>query len=194
MSPSSRYDLHAEQRPSRHPCIRWMPFRNAASRIFSSSPTSISMLTGSKLMRCMSATDASLGFRWASWNPVGGAGEVTTPPTGGGGLDGLHGSGPTAGSAGQRVGAIRRDVGLALLVAHLVEQHVRAVEHAAADVVEGPHLLRIEVKMRLRDQRLTVVADVAEIGDDVGQVLAVGSVSHSRNPVSRPMFGVGLPS
>src|SRR4029079_19307375 len=120
MSPSRRYDLHAEQRPSRHPCIRWMPCQNAASRIFSSSPTSISMLTGAKLMRCMSAMDVSLVFSRASWIPVGGAGGARHHPPGGG-LDGrLSRPGPTAGSAGQRVGAIRRDVRLALLVTHVV--------------------------------------------------------------------------
>jgi len=63
---------------------------------------------------------------------------------------------------------------LALLGGHLVQQHVGAVERDAADVVQRPHLLRIEVEVRLRDQRVAVVADVAErILHDLGEVLAV---------------------
>src|SRR3954451_16916850 len=146
MSPSRTYDLHAEQRPSRQPCIRWMPWRKAASRMFSSSPTSISMSTGSKLMRCMSATEISS----AALVDVGVPGWV---------LDGAC--------------AIRRDVRVALLVAHVVEQYVRAVERVDSNVVERPHLRRVEIEMRLPDERLAVVAHVAEIGDDVGEVPAV---------------------
>src|SRR6185437_1472259 len=131
MSPSSTYDLHAEHRPSRQPCIRWMPCRKAASRMFSSSPTSISMSTGSKLMRCVSATKISSGsqglrrYRWMAPR----AGSQRHQPMCASGRDGA--------------GAVRRDVGLALLVGHLVEQHVGAVERVAADVVEGPQLLRV---------------------------------------------------
>src|SRR6266496_5610730 len=49
-----------------------------------------------------------------------------------------------------------------LVVAHLVEDDVRAQERrAATQVVQRPHLLRVEVEMRLRDQGLAVVAHVA---------------------------------
>src|SRR6185436_3329999 len=51
---------------------------------------------------------------------------------------------------------------LALLRRHLVQQHVGAVERDPLDVVQRPHLLGVKVQMRLRDQRVAVVADVAE--------------------------------
>ena len=63
---------------------------------------------------------------------------------------------------------------LLLLRRHLVEQDVRALQRrAAAQVVQRPHLLRVEVQVRLGDQRLAVVADVAHVGDHVGPVPAV---------------------
>src|SRR4029450_3827081 len=46
------------------------------------------------------------------------------------------------------------DVLLPPLGRHLVQQHVRAVERDPADLVERPHLLRVEVEVRLRDQRV----------------------------------------
>src|SRR3954466_11834639 len=77
----------------------------------------------------------------------------------------------TAGRAAALVGG---HVRLALLRRHLVEQHVGAVERDAADLVERPHLLRVEIQMRLRDQRVAVVADVAErVLHDLREVLAV---------------------
>src|SRR6185312_14194007 len=111
MSPSRRYDLHAEQRPSRHPCIRWTPCRKAASRMFSSSATSISMSTGSKLMRCLSSTGFSFAADEFVGIPVDGAGKFdTVPPTG-------------VWDLRQGVGPIGRNVCVPFLVAHLVEQH-----------------------------------------------------------------------
>src|ERR1700755_1981555 len=62
---------------------------------------------------------------------------------------------------------------LALLGRHLVQEHVRAVERDALDLVQGPHLLGIEVQVRLRDERVPVVADVPEVLHDLGDVLAV---------------------
>src|SRR3954449_3957253 len=64
-------------------------------------------------------------------------------------------------------------VRLALLRRHLVQQHVGAVERDPADLVERPHLLGIEVQVRLRDERVAVVADVPEVSHDVPEVLAV---------------------
>src|SRR3954452_9287098 len=64
--------------------------------------------------------------------------------------------------AGRPALLVGRHVLLALLGRHLVQQHVGAVERDSADVVQRPHLLRIEVEVRLRDQRVAVVADVAE--------------------------------
>src|SRR6202011_2430984 len=74
---------------------------------------------------------------------------------------------------GPGAGLVVRDVPLALRVRHLVEEHVRAVERVAADVVQRPHLLGIKVEMRLRDERLPVVADVTEVLDDLGEILTV---------------------
>src|SRR6185312_12714336 len=44
---------------------------------------------------------------------------------------------------------------------------------AATHVVQRPHLLGVEVKMRLRRHGLAVVADHAHVGDHVGPVPAV---------------------
>src|SRR5882672_9424286 len=124
--------------------MRWMPWRNAASRMFSSSLTSMSRLTGSKLILCESA--------------------MATPPGAAIGV-GLVTAGGTAGGAGAtrrwfsdrgRACAVLRDVRVPLGVGHLVQQHVGAVERVAAHVVEGPHLLRIQIQVRLPDERLAV--------------------------------------
>src|SRR6478735_10362796 len=138
-----------------------MPCRNAASRMYSSSPTSISMSTGSKLIRCMSATGHLLDSEkdcagYGGWRRL-----STAPPTG-------------SGSGRNCACAVGRDVGVAFGVGHLVQEHVRALEGVAPHVVEGPQLLRVvQIEVRLTDQGLAVVADVTEIGDDVGEVLAV---------------------
>src|ERR1044071_6081898 len=77
-------------------------------------------------------------------------------------------------TAGRAAALVLGHVLLALLRRHLVQQHVGAVERDALDLVERPHLLRVEVEMRLRDQRVAVVADVAErVLHDLGEVLAV---------------------
>src|ERR1700679_3821562 len=64
-------------------------------------------------------------------------------------------------------------VGLALGRRHLVEQDVGALQRVALDVLQLPHLLRIQIEMRLRDERLAVVTDIAEVLDDLGEILAV---------------------
>src|SRR4051794_26258283 len=48
----------------------------------------------------------------------------------------------------------------ALVIGHLVQQYVRAGQRRAlAQVVERPHLVGVQVQVRLRDHRLAVVAD-----------------------------------
>src|SRR3954447_108122 len=131
-----------------------MPCRKAAFRMVSSSSTSISMPTGSKRTVCVfpMAVEGSrrcrrLPRRW--W---------------------LRGRRRASGGTPALVVG---HVALALLGRHLVEEHVGAVERDPATVVEGPHLLRIEVQVRLRDQRVAVVADVPEGLYDLGEVIAV---------------------
>src|SRR5690349_2525329 len=106
------------------------PCRNAPERTVSSSSTSNSMPTGSSRTVCFSPMSGSSrpGF--------------------------LRRRGPAGGAAALVLG----DVLLALLLAHLVEQDVRALQRVAADLVQRPHLLRIEVEVRLRDERVAVVA------------------------------------
>src|SRR6478752_10098646 len=99
----------------------------------------------------------------------------------------LPGERPACGAALLVVGHVL----LALLGGHLVQQHVGAVERDALDVVQRPHLLGVKVQMRLRDQRVAVVADVAErVLHDLGEVLAVmqglpladaGELAHRRS-------------
>src|SRR4051794_36563323 len=79
------------------------------------------------------------------------------------------GGGPAGRASALVVGHVR----LALLRRHLVQEHVRAVERDPADLVEAPHLLRVEVQVRLRDERVPVVAHVAEVLHDLPDVLAV---------------------
>src|SRR4028118_1679867 len=68
---------------------------------------------------------------------------------------------------------VLREPLLAFVVRHLVEQHARALELDALHVVQRPHLRLVELDVRLRDQGVAVVADVAEILVDVGQVPAM---------------------
>src|SRR4051794_22007245 len=83
----------------------------------------------------------------------------------------LSGRGRTAGRA---AALVLGHVALALLGGHLVQEHVGTVEGDPADLVERPHLLGIEVQVRLRDERVPVVADVPErVLHDLGEVLAV---------------------
>src|SRR5215207_9883324 len=119
------------------------PWRNAPLSTVSSSLTSNSMPTGSSRTVCVSAM---------AFCPC---------PSGR--------RGPAAGAAALVLG----DVRLALFGRHPVQEDVGALERVAARLVERPHLLRVEVEMRLRDERLAVVADVAELLHDVGDVHAV---------------------
>src|SRR4029079_6007938 len=87
-----------------------------------------------------------------------------------------------AGRAGGPAGLVLGDVRLAVLRRHLVEDDVGALERDALRLVQGPHLLRIEVQVRLRDERVPVVADGPEVLHDLREVLAVVQ----RLPLARP--------
>src|SRR6476646_2166618 len=74
---------------------------------------------------------------------------------------------------GRPAGPVLGDVGLAVLRRHRVEEDVGALEGDALHLVERPHLLRIEVQVRLRDERVPVVADEPRLLHDIRDVLAV---------------------
>src|SRR3954452_23821178 len=153
-----------------------MPWRKAALSSVSSSSACISMPTGSN--RTV----------WVFPMAAAAAGGAGTPPAGRGSGLGALGRRATGGAARPVVG----DVLLALLGGHLVEEHVGALEGDALHLVERPHLLRVQIQVRLRDQRVAVVADVPEVLHDLGEVPAVvqglplalpGQTAHRR---SRP--------
>src|SRR3954454_17681635 len=130
------------------------PCRKAALRTVSSSSPSISRPTGSK--RTV----------WVLPMAIEGSRRSGTGSL----LPSLGGCRRTSGGA---AALVLRHVRLALLGRHLVEEHVGAVERDPSHLVEGPHLLGIEVQVRLRDERVPVVADVPEVLHDLPDVLAV---------------------
>src|SRR5258708_748968 len=69
--------------------------------------------------------------------------------------------------------AILGHIGFPLLGCHLVEQHIRALELNAFEMVQRPHVLVIEDNMRLRNERLAIGTDIALILYDVGQLPAM---------------------
>src|ERR1039458_10633901 len=83
------------------------------------------------------------------------------------------GGSPRGLTAGRASCLVLLHVRIPLLGRHLVEQDVGALHRVALHLLERPHLLRIEVQMGLRDQRLTVVADIAEILDALDEILPV---------------------
>src|ERR1700761_4349529 len=166
-SPSSRNDLHAAHWPSLQPCMSISPWRKAPRRTVSSSSTSNSIPTGSR--RTWNVSPMASGPRMPRRRPAVVFRPIASLSTGSGGLLGRLG-GPAAGRAASLV---LGDVGLALLRRHLVEEDVGALEGVALHVVQRPHLLGIQVEMRLRDERVAVVADVAEVLDDLSEILAV---------------------
>src|SRR5258708_27578416 len=58
----------------------------------------------------------------------------------------------------------------ALLGSHPAEVYQRTPELVAFHVIEGPHLIAIEVEVRLRHQGLTILSNEAQIFDAVGQI------------------------
>src|SRR5918997_4673148 len=164
-SPSSRNDLQAEHCPSLQPCMSWMPLRNAPRRTVSSSSTSNSIPTGSSRTVCFSPICHAVRLVHRQLL-----------------LRRRRASGGAA-------GLVLRDVLLALLGRHLVDEDVRALQRVAAGLVERPHLLRVQVQVRLRDERVPVVADVPELLHDLRDVHAVverlplalaGQLAHGR--------------
>src|ERR1700716_1347419 len=59
--------------------------------------------------------------------------------------------------------AILGHMSFPLLGCHLVEQHIRALELNAFEMVQRPHVLVIEDNMRLRNERLAIRANEALI-------------------------------
>src|SRR6185503_19805096 len=116
----------------------------------------------------------------AAWRRDGTGGEpaalLGADGSGSGAVSGFRASGRSAlrrRPAGGPAGLVLGDVRLAILARHLVEDDVGALERDALRLVQGPHLLRIEVQVRLRDERVPVVADVPEVLHDLREVLAV---------------------
>src|SRR4051812_1298420 len=109
------------------------PCRKAALRTVSSSSTSISRPTGSKRTVCVlpmaDGGEPALGRR------------LPVPSLGG-----------CRRTACRAAALVLSHVRLALLGTHLVEEHVGTVEGDPPHLVEGPHLLGIEVQVRLRDE------------------------------------------
>src|SRR3954470_845641 len=134
-----------------------MPWRNAALSSVSSSSACISMPTGSNRTVWVFPM-AAVAARGAG-----------APPARRGSGPGARGRRATGGAARPVVG----DVLLALLGRHLVEEDVGALERDALDLVERPHLLGVQTQVRLRDERVPVVAHEAGLLHDVGDVLAV---------------------
>src|SRR3954454_16737581 len=180
-SPSRTKDLHAAHCPSLQPCMSMIPCSAAARRMFWSSLTSMSMPTGSNRTRCLSLM-SSLS-RWLVVDGAGGANGLgpSHEPLVRASVRRLTPRSPSVGSrlrrrrpAGPAATDVVRVERLLLVLGHLVQQDVGALQRwAPTQVVERPHLLRVEVEVRLRDERLAIVADVAHVGDDVGPVPAV---------------------
>src|SRR5918992_100500 len=144
-SPSSTKDLQAAHWPSLQPCMSWTPCSAAARRMVWSSSTSISMPTGSNPATCFSPHRVSRLWERAGFGR-GKAGRARPPPS----PDPRSGVG-RGGAPGRSLTDVVGRERLALGVAHLVEQHVRALQVGhPAHVVERPHLLGVEIEMRLR--------------------------------------------
>src|ERR1700760_2795855 len=171
-SPSRTNDLQAAHWPSLQPCMSMIPCSAAPRRTVCSSSISTSTPTGSKRTRCFSAiTTSGLGLREtggpkASLRPSRRADYRALLRL----MSVVSRSWPTGRALLDVVGV----EGVALLLRPLVEQHVRALNRRhAAQVVQLPHLLRVQVQVRLGGHGLAVVADEAHVADHVGPVPAV---------------------
>src|SRR5947209_17160291 len=170
-SPSRMNDLQEAHCPSLQPCMSMTPCSAAARRMVWSSLTSISMPTGSKRMTCFSVMPPR-GLRWIR-QVIGKVSLETEPGSKQGGRRGRPGNrepgcplrsaalalrrSRTAGRALLDVASVER---IPLLSRHLVEQHVRAEDLGhPPQVIQGPHLLGIQVQVRLADDGLAVVTD-----------------------------------
>src|ERR1700730_12496934 len=185
-SPSRTNDLQEEHCPSLQPCMSMIPCSAAARRIVWSSLTSISMPTGSNRTTCLSAMTPSrttnhelrtttcglrlrtAGRRWGGRGLAAALPSCLLVPLGY--RSAIRGRRTARGALAHIV----RVEGLTLFWRLLIEQHVGAQHRAhPAQVVQRPHLLGVEVQMRLRDQRLAVVTHIAHVGYHVGPVPAV---------------------
>src|SRR5690242_7825835 len=151
-SPSSTNDLQEAHWPSLHPCGSMTPCSKAARKIVWSSSTSISMPTGSNRTTCLSAIDFLAENARGRSEATIGAGkdqvrEIWSFPV----SDQLVTAGPAAVLVSRRRRPTGRSLthvvgaeGFPLLVGHLVEQHVGALQWShAPHVIQRPHLLGI---------------------------------------------------
>src|SRR6476620_10538 len=160
-SPSSTKDLQEAHWPSLQPCMSWTPCSAAARRMVWPASTSISMPTGSNRTWCFSPIALPRGLSWAGG--CGGGPGGTRPSPSPDPRSGARGAGRPAGRA---LAVVVGDERRPLLVAHLVEQDVRGQDGPEPlEVLGGPHLLRVEVQVRLGRHRLTVVADEPHVFD-----------------------------
>src|SRR5215207_10547804 len=146
------------------------PCRKAAWRTVSSSSAWISSPTGSNRTVCRWAIPRRLGLDSGLTRP-GRRLSVARPVQLS--FTSLLARGRREAAAGPAT-LVLGDVLLPLLRRHLVERDVGAREGEVLHVVERPELLLVvEVEVRLGHQRLAVVADVAEVLDDVREVPVV---------------------
>src|SRR3954467_13420259 len=164
-SPSGTKDVHTAHWPYLQPCMSCTPCSAAARRMVWSESTSISMPTGSNRTWCFSPIDPPLGVALIPGRGSGGGPGGPRPSPSPDPRSGARGGGRPAGRA---LAVVVGDERRPLLVGHLVEQDVRAEQRAEPlEVLGRPHLLRVEVQVRLRRHRLPVVADEAHVLDDL---------------------------
>src|SRR4051794_23156523 len=121
------------------------------------------MPTGSNRTWCFSPIALPRGLSWAGGRGGGPGG--TRPSPSPDPRSGARGGGRPAGRA---LAVVVGDERRPLLVGHLVEQDVRAQQRTEPlEVLGRPHLLRVEVQMRLRRHRLPVVPDEAHVLNDL---------------------------
>src|SRR3954469_509139 len=160
-SPSRTKDLQEAHCPSLQPCMSWTPCSAAARRIVWSESTSISIPTGSNRTRYLSPIAGPPGGRSRAGGGGGGPGG-TRPSPSPDPRSGARGGGSRP--AGRALAVVVGDERRPLLVGHLVEQDVRAQQRAEPlEVLGRPHLLRVEVQVRLRRHGLAVVPDEAHV-------------------------------
>src|SRR3954463_13064674 len=170
-SPSRTKDLQEAHCPSLHPCMSWTPCSAAARRIVWSESTSISIPTGSNRTWCFSPISGCLrgAVRTSADGPGGdraGGGPQDRPSPSPDPRSGARGGGSRP--AGRALAVVVGDERRPFLVGHLVEQDVRAQQRAEPLGVLGrPHLLRVEVQVRLRRHGLAVVPDEAHVLHDL---------------------------
>src|SRR3954468_18019282 len=165
-SPSSTKDLQEAHWPSLQPCMSWTPCSAAARRMVWSSSTSISMPTGSNRTWCFSPIALPRSWSRADSGGGGGGRGAPRPPPSPDPRSGARGGGSRP--AGRTLAVVVGDERRPLLVGHLVEEDVRAQQRAEPlEVLGRPHLLGVEVQVRLGGHRLAVVPDEAHVLHDL---------------------------